>query len=219
MEMNEFECYEDENGLRKEVLCGYNGNSKKVVIPSQFDVIEINCFYKNSDIESVEIPESVRMIKSGAFLDCPNLKMVKIPGNLYSVASDAFGDTENTAKILKTHPNYEEINGFIINKSNNCLLFAMDKTKVTYEIPENITYIGLDAFSGCTNLKTITIPENVDYLEMMSFFGCSNLETINFPKGLKYIGGAAFALCQNLKNFTLPDGIEIISIGNEILKK
>jgi len=217
MEINGFVCYEDGNEINEKVLHYYEGKSKEVVIPSQFEVIEMGCFQGNSQIESLEIPESVNLIKSQAFAECPNLKSVKIPGNLYGISADSFGDTSATVKILKSNPNYIEKDGFIINKANNTILFVLDNSKESYSIPEGVEYIGFTCFLGCENLKKITIPESVRCIEMMGFFGCKNLEKVDFPKGLKYIGGAAFALCENLKEFSLPEGVDVVGIGNEII--
>ena len=217
MEMKEFVCFENEDGIKKNVLVSYEGKSKDVVIPSEFDIIESSCFGGNSVVESVEIPESVKMIKDKAFDGCTNLKSVKIPGGLVSVAPDAFGDVESTAKILLENPNYIEENGLIINKVFKSVLFVLDSSKESYCIPEGMEIVGAYAFLGCENLKEISIPEGVVSLEMMSFFGCSSLSKVNFPESLKTVGAAAFAMCNNLKDFTIPENVEIVKVGNEIL--
>ncbi len=217
MKIKGFVCYEDEDGINESVLYFYNGESKDVVIPSQFEVIDMGCFQGDSRIESVEIPESVKFIKSEAFDHCPNLKSVKIPGNLYGISPDTFGDSVTTAGILKSNPNYIEKNGFIINKSNNSLLFVLDNSKESYSIPEGVEYIGYSCFLGCENLREISIPESVHYIESMGFFGCKNLKKVDFPKGLKYIAGAAFALCENLQEFSLPEGVDVVGFGNEVI--
>lgn len=218
MNNEEFVCFRNGWDINKKVLLHYEGKSKEVVIPSQFETIEMSCFWKNYEMESLVIPDSVKLIKGQAFFECPNLKSVKISGNLYGIAPDTFGDPESTAKILKSHPNYIEKNGFIINKSNNSLLFVLDNSKESYTIPEGIEYIGYSCFFGCVNLKEITIPESVHHIEMMAFFCCENLRKIDFPKELKYIGIAAFSFCRKLEEFTLPE-IIAIKYGNDVLIK
>ncbi len=217
MAMSDFVCFEDGGVKQENFLCEYNGNDKIVEIPSTFEVIEFACFQDNKTIEEVVIPESVNMIKASAFDGCVNLKKVSVPDNLYGVAPDAFTDPETTAKFLMTNPNYVEENGLIINKATKSLLFALDKTKETYTIPEGLKSIGCHCFVGCENLKEITIPESIEYLEMMSFFACKNLRKVDFPKNLKNIGGAVFAYCDNLKEFTVPQGVAVADFGNEVL--
>lgn len=217
MNMNDFVCFDDGNEVKKEILCKYEGNSKEVEIPSRFTVIETDCFENNVNLESIIIPESVELIKFGAFTNCPNLKKIVIPSNLYSVSSEAFGDARSTASILMSNKNYIEENGFIINAKNNSLLFALDTTKTSYNIPDYVEHIGYSAFAGCSNVKEIFIPESVKTLQMMSFFCCESLESISFPATLKYIGKAAFERCSNLKDFVLPSDVEIEQFGNEVL--
>lgn len=218
--MKDFVCFVDSDGKVKEnFLSDYCGKSKNVVIPSQFEILEMSCFDGNSQIESVEIPESVLMIKAFAFQDCSNLNTVKIPGNLYSVSPKAFGDVQTTARILMTNPNYIEKDGFIINSSNNSLLFGLDNTKESLSVPDGIKYIGLEAFAGFENLKEISIPDSVICFEMMSFFFCRHLEKINFPKNLKKIAAAAFVKCDKLQEISISENTEIAEFGNEILLK
>lgn len=198
MEMKDYICYEGENGVQSEMLAKYAGTAENVVIPSTFEVLEMECFAGNEKITSVEIPESIKMIKALVFENCLNLKNVKIPSNLYSVSYDAFGDVNHTVQILLTNSAYAEKNGFIINKNNGALLFAIDREKETYTIPENIKYIGMSAFACCKNLKSITIPDSVEYLEMMSFFYCENLTEIKGGKNVSYVGAAAFIHCDKI---------------------
>ena len=217
MNMNDFVCFNDGEKIKKEILCAYKGNSKNVEIPSGFEVIEFECFKGNENIESVIIPESVIMIVDGAFTDCPNLKKITIPSNLYSVCSGAFGDARTTANILLSNNNYMEENGFIINKKNKSLLFALDTTKTSYTIPAYIEHIGRSAFANCSNVKEIVLSASVKTIQAMGFFFCESLESISFPATLKYIGTAAFERCSNLKNFVLPSDVEIEQFGNEVL--
>lgn len=206
--MKDFICFND-GSIHNNILSKYTGNDKNVVIPDCFEMLEFDSFKNNKNIESVEIPESVKIIKSGAFEGCVNIKSVIIPGGLYGIAPNTFGDAETTANFLLTNPNYENRNGFIINKTNNVLLFVLDDSEDTYSIPEGLIMVGPYAFSYCTELKEIAIPEGIEHIGMASFFFCNNLKKISFPKTLKSIGAAAFSGCWNLKGAAISEGVDI----------
>ena len=73
-----------------------------------------------------------------------------------------------------------------------------------------LTEIGSMAFSGFSNLTSITIPEGITKIEYSAFLYCSALTSITLPEGLTEIGQTAFFGCTALANVTLPDGLKII---------
>ena len=67
-------------------------------------------------------------------------------------------------------------------------------------IPNSATTIGSSAFSGCSNLITVTISENSQLTSIGSyaFNGCSSLTSIYIPISVTSIGSYAFYNCSNL---------------------
>ena len=61
---------------------------------------------------------------------------------------------------------------------------------------EYITTIGLNAFSYCKSLKTITIPESVFSIEHSCFEFCENLTSITIPKNVTSISYNMFYACK-----------------------
>ncbi len=49
-------------------------------------------------------------------------------------------------------------------------------------IPDGVTEIGKDAFSGCTGLTSVTIPDSVTAIGKSAFSGCEKL-TLRAPAG------------------------------------
>ena len=43
------------------------------------------------------------------------------------------------------------------------------------EVPEGVTKIGREAFSGCAGLERVTLPESVTEIGYQAFAGCSGL--------------------------------------------
>lgn len=62
-------------------------------------------------------------------------------------------------------------------------------------IPDGITVIGKEAFSGCTGLTGITIPNSVASIGDSAFYNCTGLTGITIPDCVTSIGNSAFSSC------------------------
>ncbi len=83
---------------------------------------------------------------------------------------------------------------------------------------KNITYtvsnIGEYAFSGCTDLKSVTFLNNGSNIGKSAFSGCTGLTSVAFPNKISNIGESAFSGCTGLTSVTFPENsIYCISIG------
>ncbi|MBR3963414.1 MAG: leucine-rich repeat protein [Oscillospiraceae bacterium] len=79
-------------------------------------------------------------------------------------------------------------------------------------LPGSIETIGNGAFSGCA-LERIEIPNNTISLGWYVFNGCDLLKEVILPESLQEIGCYAFLFCEALENIVLPNGIK--KIGTE----
>ena len=88
-------------------------------------------------------------------------------------------------------------------------------------IPDSVTYIGSQAFSGCNNLSGIlTIPNGVTYIGTEAFRACRISGTLIIPDSVSSIGNAAFFYCQELTEVLIPNSIDTIpdSMLNSCIK-
>ena len=79
-------------------------------------------------------------------------------------------------------------------------------------IEEGVTSVAGTAFSGCSNLTSVTMASSVSRIGYKAFNGCSSLRTITLPSGLTRIENAAFNGCSALRDISFPDSL--ISIGD-----
>ena len=80
-------------------------------------------------------------------------------------------------------------------------------------IPNSVTGIGVSAFWGCKNLTDVTISDSVIEIGNFAFSNCSNLTNITIPNSVKKIGMQAFAACNNLTSITIPSSVINLEIS------
>lgn len=83
-------------------------------------------------------------------------------------------------------------------------------------IPSDVEYIGNGAFFGNTKIKSVTVPEKCYSIGVWAFSGCSNLETVT-TKGTVRIDGLAFADCFKLASVDIGGSFYDI-IGEQAFK-
>ena len=89
--------------------------------------------------------------------------------------------------------------------------YAFKGSAVTsVSMPEGITIIGFEAFSGCQNLESVALPESLTTLDYDAFNSCQSLKTIKIPSGVTAIPGSCFYCCSSLESVTIPEGVMTI---------
>ena len=85
-------------------------------------------------------------------------------------------------------------------------------TSVT--ISDNITWIGSQAFGGCSNLTTVywnaTACVKAGAFFYEAFDNCFGLTTVVFGDNVTIIPDYAFAHCQSVRSITIPDSVTTI---------
>ena len=85
---------------------------------------------------------------------------------------------------------------------------------VEFQPQSSLTEIGIRAFGGLEQLRTITIPAGVETMDDWAFNGTFNLETLSFEYGsqLRTIGRTVLA-GSGLRNITIPASVQNIGGG------
>lgn len=78
-------------------------------------------------------------------------------------------------------------------------------------IGADVTSIGNEAFVECTALSDIIIPDNVQTIGNSAYWKCSNAKTLVIGSGVTSIGDAAFSECKSVTSIIIPDNV--LTIG------
>ena len=145
-----------------------------------------------SSLISINISNSVKNIGNGAFSECKSLSKINIPSSVVNMNGNPFcdwnGDLHNESKAFV----YEH--QVLFNKDKTTLIAYRSKD-TNYIIPNGVTHIGDEAFSGCESLTSINIPNSVTNIGNCAFYGCGFLKSINIPDSVTNIGDRAFKGC------------------------
>ena len=187
-----------------------------ITIPSGVTSIGYGAFYRCSSLESVIIPDSVTSIGEYAFYECLNLD-VNLPKNIKIESSALKGTIWEKKELLKikysgglTFELNDEEDGYIVKEYK-----GKSQTVVIPKMCDDLPVVGIgdNAFSECSNLKSIVIPDNVMSICKLAFNGCSSLESVMLPDSITSIGDAAFSWCLSLKSVTMPGSVTSIGDG------
>ncbi len=211
---------------------------KSVTIHDGVTHIGNDAFSGCNGLESVTLGKRVTKIGDRAFAECPSLYVINNRSDLpLESGSDRFGEIAKNAKILIGNDENEYIltDGFLFKVSDGKYrLFAYvgDEESVTlpksingesYEIyrltgamrvtvPEGVTHIGKEAFSGSESLLSVTLPDTVMSIGDYAFFGCNNLSSVTLGTGVENIGNYAFAHTA-ISEIALPLSVKSIGDG------
>ncbi len=230
---------------------------ESIVIPDSIISIDFYAFAYCDSLKTVTIGENSQLsgIYEGAFYNCNSLEAIYIPSGIQEISSYAFYGCTKLTKlsyaedsklkgVYKYAFSYSGLTEIILPQTlieiGDGAFANMTNAQITkLEIPENVEYIGKEAFLGQKGVEELTIPAiegRIDnwfgnelpnlkkltvtkgtgivgdnLLSTSGGYGYPGLETIVLHDGITRIGNYALSGCPNLKEIELPD--TLISIG------
>ena len=145
-------------------------------------------FSGKSSIKEVILGENVKTIGDYAFSGCSGITSINIPEGVTSIGYEAFNGCESLAavhinnleawcKITFGGDGWHDSNSNPLSYAHNLYLNGDLVTELI--IPEGVTSIRSQAFSGCTNITSVSIPESMTSIENEAFIGCENLAEVH----------------------------------------
>jgi len=187
-----------------------------IIIPNTVTTISDYAF-SGTGITGITIPNSVTSIGLGAFQGT-GITTINIPASVTEISSGAFAGCADLTGITIDAGNnhYEFYNNMLYNKARTNLIWAPHTTSGHVDIPEGVTEIGYNMFSG-TGITGITIPNTVTSIGIAAFANCNGLtDSLAIPSSVTSIGGMAFFGCTGLTGITISDGVT--SIGESAFR-
>lgn len=221
--------------ISEEAFC-YCRNLTNVTILDGVENIGRYAFQACDSLVSITIPDSIKTIGYRAFDDCGNLANVTYTGTMEQWTQISI-DTSNGGNggLLNASIHCSDSGSTVFGSCGTDTLWTLDENGTlviqgTGEIDWSpcskqkeqirnviIKYgvkdIGESAFSGCTNLISVTIPESVTGIGSSAFLECDSLTSITIPGSVTSVGGSAFYGCDSLTSVTISNGVERIDYG------
>ena len=198
-------------------------------IPNTVETISQYAFQR-AGVKSIVIPDSVTSIGQRAFQFCPNLETAHFATTNHdvSIGDNLFGTDNNNATntTLKT-VTFEKNSGI---KNIGVYMFYRCAALESLSMPDSVTYIGSQAFLGCTSLGPLHLSNSLTSFHNSDIFeDCNNMYFVSeffedaskvvkedvyyFPNIIETLSLELFKYCNNL-NQTIVFGDKLTSITN-----
>ncbi|MBO7205249.1 MAG: leucine-rich repeat protein, partial [Candidatus Methanomethylophilaceae archaeon] len=204
-------------------------------LDSKLQTIGDHAFHNCQKLTGFDVNESVTSIGAGAFLGCIGLMSIDVvESNLHysSVDGVLYNESKDTLIVYPAGrtaefsiPEYVDIVGdyaFAYSKikdvrfTNVSILgnsSFMHSQLRSVDILDTITYVGRDAFSGCTYLSSATIGSGISKISD-DMFSLTGLRSIQIPNTILSIGLGAFSMCLSLEEISFESNSSLIEIGS-----
>ena len=206
---------------------------KKITIPGSVSAIGNYAFKGCTSLKDLTMHNGISGIGSGAFMGCVGLKNVKIPDSTEYIGTYIFYNCSSLEKAVLS----KQLHSIPYMAFANCVKLE------NASLPSGITEINNDAFKNCKSLTTIKIPQNVSFIGSNAFYNAGTAfwvassnksfasasgvlynaeKTILFkvpaykqgsyktPETVVKVSSYAFSGCQELDKVTIGEGIKKI---------
>lgn len=215
------------NGLEEIGANAFRDCSKlqECAIPNSVKTLGDGCF-RQASVREVYIPEGITTIPADAFYNA-YIVILKLPKTITVIGKSAFSNITNLTDVYfnKTLKEYMQmdftsyntipiVTGNFYLAENNNEYYLLENLIIPNDVEEikpytfsykgiktidfgNVKKINTNAFSYCSNVKSLIIPDSVTEIGANAFMGCSKAEEIYIGGNVVSIGSSVF---YNIKN-------------------
>ncbi len=216
-----------EDGVLKSVQLN---RAEAFTVPDGVVTIGDGVFEGNRDLREIILPEGVRKIGDRTFFEASRLSHIVLPASLEEIGRLAFAFCGNLERI-EVHPGngrYCVTNSLLVDRKTKTIIRAFGPME-NVSFPEDVTGIGVQAFSSMPRLVSVEIPDSIQRIAPSSFGQCPMLKEIRMPKSMaaNACGSNIAPYCPKLETLDMPEGIREFhltymgcrSIRNPVLPK
>ncbi len=156
----------------------YCRKATSITLSNSLTIIPKYAFTCCESITSITIPDSVTTIEATAFGSCIKLASITLPDSLVYIEY-AFGNTA----YYNNSSNWD--NG-VLYIDNYLIATKQDRINGNFIIKDGTKVISKTAFTGCSNLTSITIPDSVINIGSSPFWNCTALTNIMVDANNQY---------------------------------
>ena len=189
----------------------YRNSIKKITVREGITTIGGYAFYKCAECTQVDLPESLTSIGRFSFDSAKKLETLSMPSSLTTIGPGAFNFTglrnlvipksvtstgrgvSNVVETIEFEPGTKMI------PHNICMDAKLLHTVI---VPDSVTVIGEEAFSGCKALTSFSISSSITAIGFSAFSG-TGIEEIFIPKTVKRMGASSYSGLVTLGVFGL----------------
>lgn len=179
--------------------------------------------FSNSSVVSVKVPSTLAHLKNNVFNNTPWMNLQKpVDGVIYlgNIALGGGPDSwpadvrfrEGTTVIADEFANsYGNINSVEFPNSLKVIgEEAFSGRNMTFNLPQNIEYIGAGAFLYNSKVTSVTLPSSLKYAGNLAFGENSSLMRLNYNAVNAKCGRSLFQGCRSLEKVVFAAGIREI---------
>lgn len=182
-------------------------------LPDCVTTFDNHAFSYCSNLTGIEMPAQLKTMGYSVFFECDRLETLTLPNYFTTLGNVCFFGCESLTRIDVDAANttFCSIDGILFTADQRTLVaYPNGRTDTHFIVPENVTTIAEDAFSGCDTLTKVTFPDSVTLIGESAFSNCDFLAEVILPDTLTTIENSTFYGCESLSAITIPETVTTI---------